>query len=192
MPYRKLYHKRQLLSADSLPRSWYVHDALELQWVESITAKATAALPINGLRGFIVRRPSSSNQGLTSDFTIILADGQDEFYERFVAIKETMHCYFESDGGSMTDSQIVLDTHMRQFFGASATTQSLHVKAEYTALWMAMGVLCSEHRRLEFREKLESNEMSLDEIVSLVRAPPHIVRRLLTDQFEDELRVILS
>lgn len=192
MPYRKLYHERQLVAADSLPRQWYVDDALSLTWVESITAVATAAMPIDGLRGFIVRRPCPANHGITSNFTIVLADGQDEHYERFVTIKELMHCYFVADGGTMTDSEIVLDTHMRQFFGASATSQSLHVKAEYTALWMAMGVLCPERRRVEFRDRYCANEMSLEEITDLVKAPPHVVKRLLTDQFEDELRDILN
>lgn len=149
-------------------------------------------MPIEGLRGFIVRRPCLANHGLTSNFTIILAEGQDEYYERFVTIKEVMHCYFESDGGTMTDNQFVLETHMRQFFGASATTQSQHVKAEYTALWMAMGVLCPEQRRLEFRRKFDAKEMTLNEIADLVKAPPHIARRLMTDQFEDEIRAILN
>lgn len=192
MPYRKLYHDRQLVAEDSLPRQWYVDDAEQLQWVESITAQATDALPFGSLRGFIVRRPYAANHGLTSHFTIVLAEGQDDLYERFVTIKEVMHCYFESDGGTMTDTQFALDTHIRQFFGASATTQSLHVKAEYTALWMAMGVLCPEQRRKEFRRKFEAGEMSLEEITALVKAPDHIVRRLLTDQFEDEIRSILN
>jgi hypothetical protein len=192
LPYKKLYRERQLVAADSLPRQWYVGDALNLQWVESISAKATDAMPVDGLRGFIVRRPDSANHGLTSHFTIVIADGQDPFYERFVTIKEIMHCYFESDGGTMTDSEIVLETHMRQFFGASATSQSLHVKAEFTALWMAMGVLCPERRRVEFRRMLDANEITLDEIVEAIKAPPHVVRRLLTDQFEDELRDILN
>lgn len=192
MPYKKLYHERQLVAADSLPRQWYVDDALNLSWVESIDAKATDAMPIEGLRGFIVRRPCAKNHGLTSNFTIVLAEGQDQYYERFVTIKETMHCYFECDGGTMTDSEIVLDTHMRQFFGASARSQSLHVQAEYTALWMAMGVLCPERRRVEFRREFEAGNVALESIVEAIKAPPHVVKRLLTDQFEDELREILN
>ena len=192
MPYRKLYHDRQQAAEDSLPRQWYVDDAKGLQWVENITAQATNALPFEGLRGFIVRRRCAATHGLTSNFNIVIADGQDEFYERFVTIKEVMHCYFESDGGTMTDNQFALDTHIRQFFGLSASTQSLHVKAEYTALWMAMGVLCPEQKRKEFRQKFEAGEMSLAEIVQRIRAPDHIVRRLLTDQFEDEIREILN
>ncbi len=176
----------------SLPRQWYYNDALQLQWVESISAKATNAMPIDGLRGFIFRKPCAENHGLTDDFSIIVADGMDEYYERFVVIKELMHCYFERDGGAATDSEIILDSHIRQFFGQSARTQSLHVNAEYIALWMAMGVLCPERKRVEFRQKFESGEMTLDEIVALIRVPPHVVRRLLTDQFEDEIREILN
>lgn len=192
MPYRKLYHKRQLQADNALPRQWYVDDALELNWVESITLRATDAMPVESIRGFIVRRPHVPNNGLTSDFFVVLADGQDPYYERFVTIKELMHCYFEADGGAATDSAIILDTHMRQFFGASATTQSLHVQAEYTALWMAMGMLCREPQRVEFRRAFEEGEITLDAIVEELKAPRHVVRRLLTDQFEDEIRAILN
>ena len=79
---------------------------------------------------------------LSHRYTIVLAEGLDPFTERFVTIKELMHCYFEAGDGTATDSEIILDAHLRQFFGQSATSQSKHVIAEYTALWMAMGVLC--------------------------------------------------
>jgi hypothetical protein len=148
-------------------------------------------MPVDGLRGFIVRHAPPPN-GFEHPYTIVVAEGLDTFMERFVVIKELMHCYFEADDGTATDSELILDAHMRQFFGQSASTQSLHVQAEYTALWMAMGVLCPERRRSEYRKKVKHNEMSLDDVVNFVRAPIHIVRRLLSEQFEDELRRILN
>ncbi|UAJ11225.1 hypothetical protein [Polymorphobacter megasporae] len=194
MPYRRLYKNRQEANSDYQPRQWYVNDAKELSWVADIAIKASAAMPVNGLRGFIVRHHAEPSV-LRHKYTIVVAEGVDEtvkYMERFIVIKELMHCYFEIDDRSSTDTEIILDQHMRQFFGQSARTQSVHVRAEYTALWMAMGVLCPERRRLEYRRKFESGEIALEAIAESLRAPAHIVRRLLTDQFEDEIREILN
>jgi hypothetical protein len=194
LPYKKLYRNRQDANQDFQPRSWYVNDALAVSWVADIQLKATSAMPVEGLRGFIVRHQPDKN-ALSHNYTVVVAEGLDvdcPYMERFVVIKELMHCYFDCDDRSATDSQIALDTHMRQFFGQSATSQSLHVQAEYTALWMAMGVLCPEHRRLEYRRQFDDKHIDLQHISDALKAPLHIVRRLLTDQFEDELRLILN
>ena len=193
MPYRKLYTKRQDANGAYQPRSWYVDDAKNLSWVSGIEIDATDAMPIEGLSGFIVRY-KPENAGLRHRYQVIVAEGLDAtpFMERFVVIKEIMHCYFACDDGSATDSQIVLDTHMRQFFGKSATTQSLHVQAEYRAFWMAMGVMCPERLRVEARARTQSGEWSITQVSEMIRTPEHIVSQMLSDQFEDELRDILN
>lgn len=194
MPYRKLYRNRQEANDDFQPRQWYVEDALTLSWVSGIDVRASNALPLDGLCGFVVRHKPEGH-GLRHHYTILVAEGLDEaipHMERFVAIKELMHCYFVCDDGSATDSQITFDTHMRQFFGDSAMSQSTHVKAEFAALWMAMGVLCPEQRRKNYRALLEKGDIQIQTIVDALRAPEHIVRLLLSDQFEDEIRDILN
>lgn len=192
MPYRKLYKLRQDANGDSQPLNWYVADAKSLNWVDDVAIRASDAMPIDGLRGFIVRHAPRQPNGLTHDYTIVVAEGLEPRMERFVVIKELMHCYFEVGDGTATDSEIILDSHMRQFFGQSASSQSLHVKAEYTALWMAMGVLCPERRRAEYRRQLKHDEITLDAIIGALKTPSHIVQRLLSDQFEDEIRDILN
>ncbi len=194
MPYRKLYRNRQEANGDWRSLSWYVEDAKQLSWVADIRVRATTELPHDGLLGFIVRQHIDPNS-LRHPYTILISDGIDQvipYMERFVVIKELMHCYFECDDGSATDSQIILETHMRQFFGASATTQSSHVQAEYTAFWMAIGVLCPEQRRVHYRNMLQSGDMDVEAISHAARAPIHIVHQLLSDQFEDEIRDILN
>lgn len=194
MPYRKLYRARQDANEDFQPLSWYVADAKELSWVSDVALKATNAMPVEGLSGFVVRH-ATEDHGLTHKYTIVVAEGLDEtasYMERFVVIKELMHCYFACDDGSATDNQFVLETHMRQFFGQSATTQSLHVRAEYKALWMAMGVLCPERLRQQYRAEHDANERTLEDISARLRVPAHIVILLLSDQFDDELRAILN
>ena len=194
MPYRKLYRNRQDANGDHQPLQWYVDDAQQLSWVAGIDLRASDAMPVDGLCGFIVRHKAAT-QELCHHYTILLAEGLDEavpHMERFVAIKELMHCYFVCDDGSATDSQIILETHVRQFFGNSATSQSLHVQAEFTALWMAVGVLCPEQKRLEYRERVAAHELDIQYVVDALKAPEHIVQLLLSDQFEDEIRDILN
>jgi hypothetical protein len=194
LPYQKLYRNRQDANEDFQPRGWYVEDARNVSWVSDISIMATAEMPVEGLSGFVVRhRPEMG--GLRHKYTIVVAEGLDTvtpYMERFVVIKELMHCYFESDHGCSTGTQMALETHMRQFFGQSATTQSLHVQAEYRAFWMAMGVLCPEQRRVEYRRRFEANSISIEDISNALRTPTHIVRQMLTDQFEDEIRAILN
>jgi hypothetical protein len=187
-----LYRRRQSVNGDSQVRQWYVDQAKELHWVRDIDVVGVDELPIEEIRGFIVRHGLRSQSALDHDFTIVLANGLDHFTERFVTIKETMHCFFQAGDGTATDSEIILDAHLRQFFGNSASTQSAHVQAEYTALWMAMGVLCPERARYSYRKQYEAGELTLDQISKNLQAPPHIVRRFLSDQYEDEIRDILN
>jgi hypothetical protein len=191
LPYKKLYRLRQDTDSDWQPRQWYKDDALNISWVADIAIKASDKMPIEGLRGFIVRHHPEMD-GLRHQYTIAVAEGLPLPMERFVVIKELMHCYFSTDNGCSTDSQMALEAHVRQFFGGSARSQSLHVQAEYKALWMAMGVLCPEQRRLVYRREFQQGDISIPQLAEKLKAPEHIVRRLLSDQFEDEIREIIN
>ena len=191
MPYKKLYRLCQDTNADHQPLQWYLDDVLNLSWVAGVDVKATNAFPVDGLRGFIIRH-SPELHGLRHKYTIVVCDGMDSEMERFVVIKELMHCYFDPTNGCSTDSRIAFDVHMRQFFGQSASQPSLHVQAEFQALWMAMGVLCSETKRLEYMEQVRRGDVSIPELVNRLKAPAHIIRRFLSVQYEDEIRDILN
>jgi len=192
LPYKELYRRRQAANGDFQVRQWYVDQAKELPWVLDIDITAVKELPIAEIRGFIVREGLRSQNALDHQFTIVIAEDLDSYSERFVCIKEIMHCFFAVDDGTATDTEIILDAHLRQFFGQSASTQSAHVQAEYTALWMAMGVLCSERNRAKYRKQFEAGEIDLQTVSENLQAPPHIVRRFLSDQYEDEIRDILN
>lgn len=198
MPYKTLYHRRQN-EADYLPRKWYYDDALELSWVKDITIKRSKKLPKNILRGlFVASGPKFNGSNLTASYTIILADGLPQEVERVVTIKELMHCYFGPDFGGRyaTDSQIALDNHLKKFFGNSYTTHSHAVEAEHKALWMALGVLCPEHRRQEWKREAEASadqgKQVIQEIASTLKIPLHHAAALMGSQFETEIAAILD
>ena len=129
-----------------------------------------------------------------ADHTIILAVGMSREEERFVSIKELMHCYFGPDGGGIfaTNSEITFENHMNEFFGNSAAIESHQVKAEKEALWMALSVLCPEQTRRDYQAAVMAKETTIDAVASELRVPERTAAALLSTQFEREIASILE
>lgn len=196
MPYKSLYSRRQAEAA-YLPRSWYVADAQQLQWVRNIVIKVSSELDKNAVRGMIIRKTAEMHGGIPRfDYHIYVAENMTPEMERFVVIKELMHCYFGPTPENIkyaTDNAIILETHARQIFGDSAISpNSPHVKAERMGLWMAVGVLCPEHVRTTFTEQLAAKTTDLQQIAADLKIPPRQAYNLTSKQYEDEIANILN
>ena len=194
MPYRKLYNRRQS-EPDFLSRAWYIADAEELSWVTpgGIYIKVTERLLKERVRGLIISHNENFIHDLNAKYTIIVAEGLPPDMERFVVIKEIMHCYLGPDGHFATDNAHSLESHMRAFFGNSFTIRSMAVEAEAKALWMALGVLVPETTRLRLREEvLVTKSKTFEQVAAELRIPAHTARALLSRQFEDEIAHILK
>lgn len=189
--YPTLYTARQHC-APYLPRSWYVDDAAKLPWVRSIKIQVSGQLIKERSRGLVFASNRVTHGGLTSfDYTIIIAEGLSPEYERIVAIKELMHCYFPPSPEMtkfVTGTQIALDNHFRAFFGGSAALiRSAQVLAEKMAIWMAIGVICTEHRRAEMVAAVKAGDMSHQNIVTELRVPLVTAKALISPQYPDEI-----
>jgi hypothetical protein len=194
LPYRKLYSRRQS-APFFLPRAWYISDAEDLSWVskDGIYIKVTERLLKDRIRGLIISHGPNFVHDLQAKYTIIVAEGLAPEMERFVVIKELMHCYLGPDGGVWaTDSAISLESHMRAFFGNSFTIRSLAADAEVKALWMALGVLTPETNRLQLREAVLAKAKSYEDVASELMVPLHTAKALLSERFEDEIAHILK
>ena len=169
-------------------------DALELSWVSGLTIKVSKRLDKERVRGLIISHGPNFINGLEANYTIIVAEDLAPEMERFIIIKEIMHCYFGPNGGSWaTDTSMSLDNHMRKFFGNSATVISAADEDEKKALWMAIGVLCPEHTRLEYqRAVMHDHSMTYDDVARKLMIPLHTAKALLSKQFEDEITHILK
>jgi hypothetical protein len=194
--YKVLYDKRQR-EAEYLPRSWYVSDAESLPWVKSITIKASSALIKERSRGLVFASNCEIISGLSYfDYTIIIAEDLAPEYERIVVIKELMHCYFPPSAEMnqfRTSSQIVLDNHMRAFFGSSHTLiRSAQVEAEVMALWMAIGVITTEHYRLQMLGAGNPQPKVASTMMQKLKIPEVTAKALLSPQFEDEISALLK
>ncbi|WP_174287270.1 hypothetical protein [Sphingomonas bacterium] len=174
-----------------MSRQWYLDDASRVHWVREITIKVEPDLDKSVLAGFIFRSARVQHGGLSKyDYTIILAGNLSEQAERFVSIKELMHCYFDPDKVEYaTDTAVALENHMRQMFDESGSgKRSLHVQADGMALWMALGVICPAHIRDAYLASAKSAPAVADEL----NIPIKQAQNLLSDRFDIEISQILN
>lgn len=195
MPFKTLYNKRQG-EPEWLPLSWYVDDALDLQWVaQDLQITRTNALPKAHLRGMIIEhRPNFMPHMLTCRYTIFIAAGLSKEWERFVALKEIMHLYFGPNGGGIyrTDNSVVLENHINEMFEQSAAISSHQVEAEELARWMAISVLTPATVRKDFQKSLAAGELSIGDIANKLHIPTNIAKNLISNQYDMEISNIMT
>lgn len=195
MTYKSLYNDRQA-EADYLPRGWFIEKTEALQWVRNISIKRNSDLDGDKAKGFIVRKTVEMHGGIPRyDYFIRVAENLTIEEERFVVLKELMHCYFGPTPENVKyaiGTSIVFNTHFRQMFGDSAmSSDSPHVQAEKMAVWMALGVLCPEHVREAYVAKA-GEPGGIEEIAGEQIIPIKQAYNLTSSQYEDELANILN
>jgi hypothetical protein len=192
--YSHLYNLRQN-APTYVNRQWYLDDALSLPWVRDIKIKRTDHLNRQSVRGLIYSHNRQSHGGMESfDYVIVLAGGLSTDYERFVTIKELMHCYFPPADGHvkyMTGSAQALEAHMNAFF-ANATTNSWQHQAEKIALWMALGVVCTEHDRQEKIQEIAANQLTPQQIADEMVIPLKQAKNLLSKNYDSEIQKLIA
>lgn len=188
--YSTLYTARQKQDT-YLPRKWYVEDASRLPWVRSLTIKVSDKINKLNLRGMIFPENLLSTGGMVSyDYRILLADGMTPDWERFVTIKEIMHCYFPplaETAKYATSNQIALDNHMRSFFTQSGA-RSVQADLDREARWLALGVICTEHDRNGFIRTTKDGALDVAaKVAEKMRVPIGQAKQLLSSQLENEI-----
>ena len=190
LDYKSLYNTRQR-EGEYVPRQWYVDELKRLPWVRDVSIKTEESLKKSVLSGFVCRSGMVSHGGLESyDYNVILASDLALPQERFVAIKEVMHGFFQPDDVSYaTDSAVALENHIRQMFDEyGSMKRSKHVQADGMALWMALGVLCPAH----IREGYITNGMTPEQVAQKLTIPEKQAQNLLSDRFDVEISQILN
>lgn len=98
-------------------------------------------------------------------------------WERFVYIKELMHAF--DDPREATDSGDAFDTLVQELSGPSASSDiSPQTNSEFKCFWMALGILCPEQQRLEYKERLDAKQIDEYAIALELRIPEAYVPRL--------------
>jgi len=195
MSFRQVYRERQLVEDLILPLSWYVDDAKLLHKVDDITLIASRDLDPNHVLAYIVQHPPSfiGHPDLGMEHTIVVCEDLPRDFEKFLCLKELMHCYFTANSGTLTDSAQVLRRHMVELFGELATSQSMQLRAEKQAVWMALSLICPESARRRFQEKVYlEKSTSVENVASKLGIPPPMAERLLQDEYSREIQEILT
>lgn len=128
------------------------------------------------------------------DYVIVLAGGLTINYERFVTIKELMHCYFPPADGHvkyMTGSAQALEAHMNAFFGNATTNPPQH-QAEKMAHWMALGVICTEQDRQDKLQKIAAKTLTPQQIADQMRVPLSQAKNLLLSNYDREIQKLIA
>ena len=181
-----MHRRRQLVAAETVNRQWYLDEAEQCSWVENIEIWRTDKLDSQSLAGYIIRHGPALVHGLVHNYMIVVAKGLDLDFERFVCIKELMHCFFPTNDGTSTDSELLLESHIRQMFGKSTEVRSAHVVAERTALWMALGVITPERvRRALLGDKAQT-------VAERLNVPVGAAKLLISKQADIELPKLIN
>jgi len=191
--YKQAYRERQLKEELNLDLSWYIDDA-KLCWdVADIDVVASSDLDKEHVLAYIVRHNGFFQDDFRSNHTVVVCDGLDRPREKFLCIKELMHCYFTADSGCLTDNAHVLRRHMTELFGELSTSQSMQVVAEKQAVWMAISLICPENRRRRLKENILLEESkTYEDVAEMLGVPKIIVERMMTDEYDDMLSDMLT
>lgn len=183
--YKQAYRERQLQEGLNLDLSWYIDDA-KLCWdVADIDVIASEDLDSDHVLAYIVRHTGAFLDNFRNNHTVVVCDGLERPLEKFLCIKELMHCYFTAETGCLTDNAHVLRRHMTELFGELSTSQSMQVVAEKQAVWMAISLICPENRRRRFKENiLLEKSKTYQEVADLLGTPRIIVERMMTDEYD--------
>lgn len=189
MPYKELYDFCQTLSP-KISRRDIRKKSLELMSVPRIRHVRTT-IDTNISRGYFLRPQNSSHQIVSAigNYAIVTARDLNYCWERFVYVKELMHIF--SAQAQATDTGEKFEALLNEFTGPS-TTISPQMEAEFDAFWMALGVLCPERKRLEYKKAKEDMQIDDYSIALDLRIPQQYVPRLFDARYQPAIRRIIS
>lgn len=140
------------------------------------------ALDTKICRGFYLSSENKNHKfvSLAGKDAIVLAQGMNRCWDRFVIAKELMHMFDQPN--TMTDSGDKFDQLLFEL-SVSEQSRSPQLQSEIKAFWMALGALCPESFRNEFRIKRESNTLTDYDIALQFRIPEMYVPLLFQPRF---------
>ena len=89
------------------------------------------------------------------------------------------------------DTGDAFDTQLQDLSGP-ATTLSTPGEAEYESFWMALGILCPEQRRLQYRDRLAAKQADHYSIALELRIPELYVPLLFEARYEQLIKKLIS
>lgn len=182
MSYRKLYERVQPGNGRVSTRQ--IKDiVIEVSNITSVREVWTGNLDAKKVRGFYIEGPIGEPVTLAAnEVLIVLPRSLTKDWRRIVYAKELMHAFDEPD--EKADTRERFDRQIERVADPTAAISPQFV-AEVKALWRALGVLCSESARSEFRRLIAERVMSDSVVAAHLRIPELFIGTLVRDDFEE-------
>ena len=130
-------------------------------------------------RGFYLSARNTEHQFVRQlgSHVIVVARGLENYWERFVFVKEAMHLF--DDPTEATDSGEDFDQQLAELMGVSSPERrSPQMTSEIKCFWMALCALCPEETRSEFERERGQGEIDDFTIGLQLRIPERYVQYL--------------
>jgi hypothetical protein len=112
-------------------------------------------------------------------------------WKRFVCCKELMHVF--DSAKERADSALKFQQLLDEIEAPlPASASSAMYKSESKTKWMALAVLCPEPIRGHLKPKWDSGEMSDYEVAVDLRIPETYIKTLMSDRYENVLKILLK
>jgi hypothetical protein len=194
MSYAELYQRVQS-QGGRVSTKWLVGQAIELTHITQVKEQWSTKLDPAVIRGFYIEGPMGPPVPLNENEALIVLSHSmckgpmGDYWRLFIKTKELMHVFDSEE--EKTDSAEKLEVQLEKF-GNPATGIPPQYFAEVKALWRAMGVLCTEARRLEIMESLKSERVSIDVAATTLHIPPLYVGSLIRENFPSIIESIMN
>ncbi len=190
MSYEKIYKEIQSLTAP-ISTKLLKDRAMLYSSIKTIKEQWSSVIEAENLRGFYIEGPLGppipllDNEALIGLSRAMCTGHQGKYYRRFVFTKELMHVFDTPD--EKTDTAEKFDRQIDKF-GNPDAKPSEGFRSEAKAFWRALGVLCPESKRLEYKSELDADKVSIEVVAASLRLPTGFVRELFRTDFAEIIK----
>jgi len=190
MPYTDLYKAVQSSGNGRISTRWLRGKAIEFSGIEKVKEQWSGVVDAASIRGFYIEGPLGPPVPLKAkEALIVLARDvctgpHGDYHRRFIYTKELMHVFDTEDEKASNKDQF--DKQIQRLKDPSADVTPQY-RAELKAFWRALGVLCTEAKRREYKTLLQKDKASWDVVAVSLGLPMNAVRNLMGDEFERNL-----
>ncbi|GGG90634.1 hypothetical protein GCM10007420_02240 [Glycocaulis albus] len=182
MAYSELYKRVQTQPNGRVKTSWIRDQIIDLTHVCRVHEQWTGHLNPEVLRGFYIEGPLGPPVPVEkNEILIVLARDIPKTDRRIVFTKELMHTFDEEEEKTNTAEKFSMQIEK---FGDPNLPTSPQFAAEGKAYWRAIGVLCTEKKRLELRDALNEGNATMEIVATQLKLPTWVTHDIMRDDFE--------
>jgi hypothetical protein len=191
MPFSDLYSAVQASGTERISTNWLRERAIEFSLIRDVREQWSGAVDPHYLRGFYIEGPMGPPVSVEEHKALIVLSrsmclgAQGEYMRRFILTKELMHVFDTDEEKANTRERF--DKQIQRLKDPDAEPNAQH-RAELKAYWRALGVLCTEEKRLEYKALLADDKIGWEVVAASLRIPLAQVRLMMDDNYERNIQ----